>query len=935
MKIECTPKKMIANARKTFRQKRRESFRNYVSSINSRTPTSKVFNMIRKMTGKFVRSPLHHLKNNQGQLLTDKHDIADALADKFRENSSAENYSQDFQSYKSDKEKQKLNFKTRKKFSYNKKFSLRDLKRSLRKAKDSSPGPDIIHYQILKHLPDETLKVLLELINQHWVDGTFPESWRKALIVPIPKPGKDHFDPTNYRPIALTSCICKSVERMVNERLVHHLEKNNLLTKLQCGFRAGRSTIDQLIRMESFVRDAFANKHHLIAVFFDLKKAYDTTWKYGIMKDLHDMGLRGNLPIFIQNFLCDRVFSVIVANSLSDECIQEEGVPQGAILSTTLFNIKLNGIVAEILPGVDCSLYVDDFVIIISSRSLDTVQRRTQLAINKLQKWTFKNGFTISTEQDKTVAMHFCKRRNCHEDPYIHLNNIPIKFVQKKKFLGLIWDPKLKFKHHVDYLRKKCFKALNIIKILSHKEWGSDTKLLLQLYQSLIQSKLDYGSIVYHTALIDDYKLMRSLEVVHNQGLRYCLGAFKSSRIESLNAEANTYPLRFRREKLALQYGVKIKSNPDNAAYDCIFKSRFHAKYTGWASTEKFSMFFLRKINEANISLNDIRHTYIPNYTLWESVPVKVNFEMTQFDKKITSPQVIQAAFNEILVNYQGYCHIYTDGSKANERSASAVYSPVANHSFRVADNSTPFTAEIEAIQSALMDCDKTRSHKKFVIFSDSLSFLQTIAIQDTKNPLALQVLDLIQKILSPNNKREKWLEFCWIPSHKGIKGNEVADKMAKEALNKPTSTRFKVPYTDKNPQIKAFINAEWQQYWGTTQMDNKLYAIMPTLTEYDVSNLNRKEQVLIHRIRIGHTRLTHGYLMDELTHAQPPQCFYCNIQTTQIEMTVEHLMIHCTAFSHIRNQIYNVPNMKTLFDTVSAKKIIRFVKEAGFYQLF
>ena len=158
---------------------------------------------------------------------------------------------------------------------------------------------------------------------------------------------------------------------------------------------------------------------------------------------------------------------------------------------------------------------------------------------------------------------------------------------------------------------------------------------------------------------------------------------------------------------------------------------------------------------------------------------------------------------------------------------------------------------------------------------------------------------------------------------------------MAKEALNKPTSTRFKVPYTDKNPQIKAFINAEWQQYWGTTQMDNKLYAIMPTLTEYDVSNLNRKEQVLIHRIRIGHTRLTHGYLMDELTHAQPPQCFYCNIQTTQIEMTVEHLMIHCTAFSHIRNQIYNVPNMKTLFDTVSAKKIIRFVKEAGFYQLF
>ena len=134
---------------------------------------------------------------------------------------------------------------------------MRDLKRSLKKSNNSSPGPDQIHYEILRHLPIETLHILLDIINETWKSDTFPESWREALIISIPKPGKDHFNPLNYRPIALTSCICKTVERMVNERLVWYLEKNGLLAKQQCGYHANRSTIDHLIRLETFIRDAF------------------------------------------------------------------------------------------------------------------------------------------------------------------------------------------------------------------------------------------------------------------------------------------------------------------------------------------------------------------------------------------------------------------------------------------------------------------------------------------------------------------------------------------------------------------------------------------------------------------------------------------------------------------------------------------------------
>ena len=349
---------------------------------------------------------MHQLKDDNGTLITDRVEIAYILGAAIEKSSSSNNYSKEFQSIKAQREKQKINFKTNRNFRYNKKFTMRGLKRSLKKSNNSSPGPDQIHYEILRHLPIETLHILLDIINKTWKSGTFPESWREALIISIPKPGKDHFNPLNYRPIALTSCICKTVERMVNERLVWYLEKNGLLAKQQCGYRSNRSAVDHLVRLETFIRDAFIHNQHLVAVFFDLQKAYDTAWKYGILKNLHNMGLRGNLPICIGNILSDRTFQIHLGTILSDNIFhQEEGVPQGAILSTTLFNVKINDIVKQVDPGVECSLYVDDFVIMYKSPTIDAIQMKLQHTIHSLEKWTLENGFTIS--KNKTVAMHF------------------------------------------------------------------------------------------------------------------------------------------------------------------------------------------------------------------------------------------------------------------------------------------------------------------------------------------------------------------------------------------------------------------------------------------------------------------------------------------------------------------------------------------------
>ena len=270
-----------------------------------------------------------------------------------------------------------------------------------------------------------------------WETGKFPESWEQATVIPIPKPGKDHTEPNNYRPIALTSCLCKTLERMINVRLVWYLESNNLISPVQSGFRSERSTNDNLVRLETFIRDAFVAKEHVVAVFFDLEKAYDTTWRYGILRDLHDLGIRGGLATFIESFLADRWIQVRDGSTLSEQFDQAQGVPQGSILSTTLFNIKINSIMDCLDPKTDGSLYVDDFCMCYRSKSMRTIERHLQQCINRIEKWASHNGFKFS--KSKTQCVHFCQLRKIHDDPELYLYGSLIPVVEDFKFLGVLF----------------------------------------------------------------------------------------------------------------------------------------------------------------------------------------------------------------------------------------------------------------------------------------------------------------------------------------------------------------------------------------------------------------------------------------------------------------------------------------------------------------
>lgn len=200
--------------------------------------------------------------------MADASQVADALGQHFSYVSTGSHLSPTFHRIKYASESVPISFTLSSTGAINAAFSPRELSSALQSCKDTSEGLDGIHYSMLKHLPSCALSSLLALYNKFWTTGFFPSEWRKAVILPFLKPGKSVRHLQDYRPIALTSCLCKLFEKMVNRRLMWHLEFHGLLSPLQFGYRKNRSTLDPLLRLEQFIRTAFSRRQSVIAVFF-------------------------------------------------------------------------------------------------------------------------------------------------------------------------------------------------------------------------------------------------------------------------------------------------------------------------------------------------------------------------------------------------------------------------------------------------------------------------------------------------------------------------------------------------------------------------------------------------------------------------------------------------------------------------------------------
>ncbi|KAI5708247.1 hypothetical protein M8J77_018932 [Diaphorina citri] len=908
-------KKARALARKTIKEKRSSSWNQFVASIDHSTTSGEMFHKMNKLRGKYTPRHITALQDpsDPTQIFYDTPSIASSLAQQFSSVSSNENYSAQFLNYKLSYEATPIDFDFSFTQDYNSPLTYAEMSNALATCTSKAAGPDDISFIHLKNLPVEALRKLLAFYNLLWRFGLYPKCWGEALIFPLLKPGKNRLLPSSYRPISLLNCSGKLLEKMINKRLFWTLEKKSLLNPFQSGGRLRRSTVDNLAILENEVAKGFAQKEHTIAAFLDIQKAFDVTWRRKIITTLRKFGINGFMLKYLFNFLYNRKISVKCNGQLSDKFPLENGIAQGSSLSPLLFIVSLNDIFEIIKPPLKRTLFIDDLLIIARGKNMDSLLERFQHTLTDIHKWSEVNGVTFSTDPGKSVCIDFHRLRKT-TSPSLTYNGIQLKFVSGTKFLGLQWDSKMNWSLHIEYIKKRALNSLNALKMICNKRWGVRREVLLKFYKSFILPIFDYGSFIYGSA--KDH-LLSKLNTIHHTGIRIATGALRSSPVVSLYVDSGIPPLSLRRAKLLMNYVAKVRASPFNPVHKVLFDQDLSPYNFTTNKPKPLLSRFQSLPNFPNLISSSDMAPYVRTVPPWSSSSPPVDLSLGKDRKKDTPPVVFQQLFAGVINSkYENYKICYTDGSKTMNTTSCAYSIDDVISSSQLNPVNSIFSAELIAIYLCL-EAIIVHPSDRFLIVSDSRSALAALSNVSFTNPLVSKVY-YCWNLLKTRNKD---VHFLWCPSHCGIRGNEAVDEAACNPVN-PTRLKLCSP-EDFKPVAASIISKEWQIQWDNVPNTNKLKSIKPLIVHWNTSNQdNRTQEIVLTRMRIGHTRITHSFLF---TKTDPPTC-ECGAH-----LSVRHILT-CNRHDQIRSSLPHPPSLTDSDEGV--KSLFKYLQDINIYHL-
>ena len=415
-------------------------------------------------------------------------------------------------------------------------------------------GPDEIHSKILYEVRD-SIKFPLSIIFQKSIDeGVLPKMWKHAIVKPLFKKGSKT-SPKNYRPVSLTSICCKTLERIIRDSIVSHLETNKLLNVNQHGFRSGRSCITQLLELIEIWSDLFDNNLPYDCVYLDFSKAFDKVPHVRLLSKLKAHGIRNKLLEWITNFLQNRTQAVVINNQSSNSLNVTSGIPQGSVLGPILFLMYINDISENISSYI--KIFADDTKIFraITSRS---DKDSLQIDLDRLVAWS--NKWQLPFNITKCKIIHF--GTNNPNFPY-SMQNTQVLSDTNEKDLGINFDNKLKFSSHVHLIVAKANSRVGIIR---RNFCNLNPEVFLPLYKSLIRPLLEYGSVVWNSISKGDQEEIEKVQRRATKLVRSISHLPYSTRLKHLKLDSLVY--RRRRSDVIQVYRIlKEIDNIDSASF--------------------------------------------------------------------------------------------------------------------------------------------------------------------------------------------------------------------------------------------------------------------------------------------------------------------------------------------------------------------------------
>ena len=364
-------------------------------------------------------------------------------------------------------------------------------------------GPDNITPFLLKSSADYISLPLCHLFNKSLSTGTLPFDWISGNIVPIHKRNDKH-NPSNYRPISLTSVVIKVFERILHRHLVSALERHRVLSPSQSGFRNKRSTVTLLTEATDDWSQCLEQRSAVHCLLLDFAKAFDSVPHERLLIKLNSLGIRGEILTWLRFFLTERKQRVVINGTFSDWASVTSGVPQGTVLGPLLFLLYVNDL-DSVVKHSTIKLFADDVLLY---AEVNTTKDCLALQDDLSAVVSWSTCWQLKLNSAKCEALMITNKRKPIPFMY-HINQQPISWCSPVKYLGLLVDSKLSWSKHCKFAVGKGTRSLNCLR---RSMFSCSRSAKYAAYKAIVRPTLEYAATVWNPHNSGDIHLLEALQ---------------------------------------------------------------------------------------------------------------------------------------------------------------------------------------------------------------------------------------------------------------------------------------------------------------------------------------------------------------------------------------------------------------------------------------